>query len=317
METEIETTALVLPDRDKFITDIKAINEFQQVARQFLIEGADWGVIPGTSKPTLLKPGAEKIAKLLGLSDQYIIEDRQENWDTGFFRFLIKCQLIAVRNGVLISEGLGECNSKESKYAYRWVSERDLPPGTDKTNLVSQIRHSRSGGKWTVYRFDNEDIYSQVNTLLKMAKKRALVDAALSAGRLSQVFTQDVEDMAIIHDEPVVTKPKAQASVAKSAPEEDLGSEDTPPTTAVATVEPETTGPPEPGVVEIDLLWLEEALKTLRDKKLTAYTEANLLSYMRTSYKVDAKTVLEGAAKLNKNQGAHFVKRIQETLEMV
>ena len=55
-----------------------------------------------------------------------------------------------------------------------------------------------------VYRLDNEDIYSQVNTILKMAKKRALVDAALSAGRLSQVFTQDIEDM---HEEVEPAKP--------------------------------------------------------------------------------------------------------------
>ena len=44
-------------------------------------------------------------------------------------------------------------------------------------------------------RDENEDIYFQVNTILKMAKKRAMVDAALSAGRLSDVFTQDMEDL--------------------------------------------------------------------------------------------------------------------------
>lgn len=206
MTQEIETTALALPSKDKFISDIKAINEFQQVARQFLVEGADWGVIPGTQKPTLLKPGAEKIVKLLGLADYYLIEDKKEDWQLGFFRYLIKCQLVSVNSGIVISEGLGECNSMESKYRWRWVGERDLPQGIDKTNLTSQVRTSRAGGKWTVYRLDNEDIYSQVNTILKMSKKRALVDAALSAGRLSQVFTQDLED--IIHDEPkpVVTK---------------------------------------------------------------------------------------------------------------
>jgi hypothetical protein len=48
---------------------------------------------------------------------------------------------------------------------------------------------------------DNEDIFSQVNTLVKMAKKRALVDATLSAGRLSNVFTQDIEDMEPISGE--------------------------------------------------------------------------------------------------------------------
>lgn len=203
MEGE-KSNALVLPNKDKFIAGIKAVNEFQQVAHQFLIAGADWGVIPGTgNKPTLLKPGAEKIAKLLGLADTYDILDRQEDWQKPFFHFLVRCRLVSIQTDVVISEGLGECNSMENKYRWRWVSERDLPQGTDKTKLIKEERKSKkSGGHWFVYRLENEDIYSQVNTILKMAKKRALVDAALSAGRLSDVFTQDIEDIFdIVKDE--------------------------------------------------------------------------------------------------------------------
>ena len=115
--------------------------------------------------------------------------------------------------GATVSEGMGECNSMESKYRWRWVGERDLPAGTDKTKLVSQERRSaKTGGHWTVYRMDNDDIYSQVNTILKMAKKRALVDAALSAGRLSDVFTQDLEDLPnLTRQEFIAEKPAERA----------------------------------------------------------------------------------------------------------
>jgi len=188
-------TALALPDETQFKQDIQAINRFQAIVHQNLVANQDYGIIPGTMKPTLLKPGAEKIAKLLGLSDQYEIVDRQEEWEKPFFRYLIKCKLIHVASQSLISEGLGECNSMESKYRWRWVSERDLPQGIDKIKLVTQERTAKTGGHWTVFRFENDDIYAQVNTILKMAKKRALVDAALSAGRLSNVFTQDIEDL--------------------------------------------------------------------------------------------------------------------------
>jgi len=41
------------------------------------------------------------------------------------------------------------------------------------------------------------DPYTMDNTVLKMAKKRALVDAALLVASLSDVFTQDLEDMDI------------------------------------------------------------------------------------------------------------------------
>ena len=213
-------TALTLPDEDTFRHNILAINRFQQVVRATMVDGQDYGTIPGTKKPTLLKPGAEKIAKLLGLSDQYEIVDRQENWDKGFFRYLIKCKLISINTDVLISEGLGECNSMESKYRWRWLGERDLPAGVDKSKLVSEERKSKTGGHWTVYRFENDDIYTQVNTLLKMAKKRALVDAALSAGRLSEVFTQDVEDMnlksdVVVEADVVAGEPTTASTTAK------------------------------------------------------------------------------------------------------
>jgi len=252
------TTVLALPDEAQFRKDIQAINRFQQIVKANMIEGHDFGVIPGTTKPTLLKPGAEKIAKLLGLADTYEILDRQEDWQKPFFRYIIKCKLVSVRDDIVISEGLGECNSMESKYRWRWVSERDLPQGTDTSKLVKQDRKStKTGGHWTVYRLDNEDIYSQVNTILKMAKKRALVDAALSAGRLSDVFTQDIEDISDIVREEVVEKPKdskKQQAESKAPPEAP------PATTEVAERE---TSPVAPGELE-QLAKLETAWTTER-----------------------------------------------------
>ncbi len=248
---ENQVTALALPDEATFKRDIQAINRFQQVVHSTMVRDLDYGIIPGTQKPTLLKPGAEKIAKLLGLSDQYEIMDRSEEWQQAFFRYLIKCRLVHVATGDVISEGLGECNSMESKYRYRWVGERDLPSGVDKSKLVSQERRSKTGGHWTVYRLDNDDIYSLVNTILKMAKKRALVDAALSAGRLSDVFTQDIEDIpGMVQQEEYTTESaaqrarKEQPTPAKKAitPEEDWDSmkrEEAPEPPAPA---PESTG---------------------------------------------------------------------------
>ncbi len=221
----METTALALPDEAQFRQSIQAINKFQQIVHANMVKDQDYGVIPGTTKPTLLKPGAEKIVKLLGLADEYEILDRQEDWNKPFFRYLLQCNLRHLATGTIISQGFGECNSMESKYHYRWIGERDLPEGIDKTKLVSQERRSKTGGHWTVYRFDNEDIFSQVNTILKMAKKRALVDAALSAGRLSNVFTQDLEDMpesiekeAVEPESPIGQSPEAKPQTEAEKP---------------------------------------------------------------------------------------------------
>lgn len=85
--------------------------------------------------------------------------------------------------------------------------------------------------------------------------------------------------------------------------------------------EPEPESQPEPEPAEtrvglIDMEWLKESLKTLQATNLKGWTESNLLSYMKTTYNVEAKTVLEAVAKLDKGQAAHFVKRVQETLDM-
>lgn len=319
------STALALPDRNEFIAGIKAVNEFQQVAHQFLIEGADWGVIPGTTKPTLLKPGAEKIAKLLGLADTYEILDRQEDWQKPFFRYIIRCKLVSVRDGIVISEGLGECNSMESKYRWRWVGERDLPQGTDTSKLVKQDRKStKTGGHWTVYRLDNEDIYSQVNTILKMAKKRSLVDAALSAGRLSDVFTQDIEDIPDIVRDEVVEKPKeAELSPIRKqvidklkGKKEPEPSPDAPPaTTEVAERETSPVAPVEkeqPAGIGIDMNWVRESMKAVK------WTEVTIKSYLANVFKISKEGKLEDViARLNREQKEQLTKEIQDRLEMV
>ena len=181
-----------LPDRATVERRLVGLREFQKLVQSQMVKDHDYGVIPGTQKPTLLKPGAEKLIKLMSLADTYEIE-RTEDWDKGFFAYTVRCLLTHMGSAVLVSSGLGECNSMETKYRWRWVFSRDLPPmdAAHKEHLIQ--RPTRNGG--TQYRLPNDEIYSQVNTILKMAKKRALVDAALSAGRLSDLFTQDLEDL--------------------------------------------------------------------------------------------------------------------------
>ena len=210
-----EEFALALPEEDTFKKALSAINRFQQIVHANLVKDLDYGIIPGTAKPTLLKPGAEKVAKLLGLSDEYNILDKEENWKGGFFHYLVKCRLSHIASGSTVSEGLGECNSLEAKYRYRWVSEKEIPSDIDNSAVIKKWRKTKSG-TYPVYRIPNDDIYTLVNTLVKMAKKRALVDAALSAGRLSNVFSQDIEDIGdlIVDEESKEEKVKADQAVA-------------------------------------------------------------------------------------------------------
>jgi len=132
------------------------ISQFQGVVQKQLRQNHDYGVLPGTPKPTLLKPGAEKIIMLLGLRSEFEIIDSTRDWDNGFFQYQVRCSLY--KGETLITQGLGAANNREKK----WLKQ---------------------------------DPYSIDNTILKMARKRSLTDGALTVGSLSDIFSQDLEDM--------------------------------------------------------------------------------------------------------------------------
>ena len=165
------------------------MRELQAFVKQYLVPGEDYGVIPGTKKPTLLKPGAEKLCDVYGFTREFHVEQAAEDWEHGRFAYTVKATLRSMRTTLVIAEGLGECNSYESRYRYLWVKENRVP--RDQRDEL-QSRATKYGLQ---YRVVNDDPFSQVNTYLKMAKKRALVDAVLSATRSSGLFTQDLEDL--------------------------------------------------------------------------------------------------------------------------
>lgn len=147
------------------VEEAKTFNdEMSRFIETVLMAGTDYGVIPHSTKPTLLKSGAEKILNYLGLIARTEIVNRVEDYNAGFFSYECKVFLIDY-NGVVRGEGIGITNTREGKYA------------------------KNSG-------------YAVQNTVLKMAKKRALVDAALNVGNLSARFTQDMEDLKEFNPEP-------------------------------------------------------------------------------------------------------------------
>ncbi len=196
---------------------VQKIRTLQSTLKNILTENHDYGKIPGCGeKPTLLKPGAEKILMAMGITATYELLEHTENFDKlGFFAYTVKC--ILNKNGIKITEGLGHANSKEKKWAYEYVYEKDLPEGADKSLLKKKEFNSKTSG--TFYKYEVEaDACSKANTILKMAKKRAQIDAVLSVASLSEIFTQDFDD--IPQDEPPTTKPtvdKVKESVKKAS----------------------------------------------------------------------------------------------------
>jgi hypothetical protein len=191
-----------------------------QATQQLMKEGVDYGKIPGAAdKPILLQPGADKLCNLFGLVIRYEVTKCEEDWrgadhdDIPFFFYELKGRAYRQVGDAeyLMGEGLGSCNSWESKYKYR-QAER-LCPMCGKAAILK----SRDGSGWFCWRRKdgcgtnfaagdpriqgqevgrriNPDMADVVNTVLKMAQKRAKVSTTINATSASEFFTQDVED---------------------------------------------------------------------------------------------------------------------------
>ena len=207
---EIENPLSLIQDIDvKLVSEtLTKVKSLQATLKNILVENHDYGKIQGCGdKPTLLKPGAEKILMALGLTSTYeLIEHTEDFKDKGFFAYTVKC--ILHKNGTKITEGLGHANSKEKKWAQEFVYESELPQGTDKS-LLKKKSFNGNGGTYYKYQVD-ADANSKANTILKMAKKRAQIDAVLTVASLSEIFTQDFDDLPTEEptSKPVVDKVK-------------------------------------------------------------------------------------------------------------
>jgi hypothetical protein len=177
-----------------------------------MIAEVDYGVIPGTgSKPTLLKPGAEKLGVLFQLDVQ--LENVKTWGPDDHLTVVSRATAFHAPTGARVGYGEGVCTTRERKYAYRQQS-RTCPA----CGLEAIIKGKEEyGGGWVCFKkkggcgakfpdgdktiegqkvgeIENPDLPDLWNTTVKMAEKRARVDVILAVTGASALFTQDVED---------------------------------------------------------------------------------------------------------------------------
>lgn len=206
-----QTLALDAAGRKSAIDDLlNKVALVQEVMSKVMHEGEHFGKIPGCGdKNSLFKSGAEKLGMTFRLKATFEINER----DLGHANreYSVRCLLSDGNMGV------GSCSTMESKYRYR-SSEYTCPACGKATIRKSKVdeRHpkggfycwSKLGGCGVQFDANDERITEQkvgkvehdnpadfYNTCLKMAKKRAHVDAIITATACSDIFTQDVEDL--------------------------------------------------------------------------------------------------------------------------
>lgn len=222
-ESEVPGTAVAVAAPNRMVGLLKPIAPVadiiasQEQTREFIAKalkkGRDYGVIPGTDrgdgggKNVMYLAGAQRTCAAFGVRPEFEIvssevdhdrevvwRKRQKKWgqrrgeftwaetngvSNGLYRYVIRCTLLLVENGVSVGSGVGSCSTVEAKY-------------------VDRPRESE-------------------NTVLKMAKKRAYVDATLATFGLSDAFTQDLEegfeeaDAEVVASEPLATPEQVRA----------------------------------------------------------------------------------------------------------
>jgi hypothetical protein len=214
MTTEIVPQQEVRPATMTKLTaaEIRAdVNLIQQVLKSVFIEGVHYGVVPGCGdKPALLKPGAEKIMTTFRLNGKPVIEDLSGPDE---IRYRVSIRMTHQTTGTEVGWGVGECSSNETKY--KWVApvcneEFDETPEDRRREKWFKGYKDGKPYKKKQIRPNLQDI---ANTVLKMAKKRALVDATLTCTAASDVFSQDIEDLP-----PEIAQQVAAAEAAAARP---------------------------------------------------------------------------------------------------
>lgn len=153
----MKTNDIIVYDMPMAITTAKRNNYEITIGNSTftLQRDVDFGKVPKAKSPSLWKSGAEKVLAGFGLCYDVEITDSYKDYKTGFFYY--ECKATAYSNGQIVRVGVGCANTGESS-----------------TGMASG--------------------FNTANSALKKAKKRAVVDLALTLGSLSDCFTQDYED---------------------------------------------------------------------------------------------------------------------------
>ncbi len=196
--------------------DVRAqVNLMQDVMAEVMRDGTHYGTIPGTKSKSLYKAGAEKLMATFRLAAKPEVTDLSEG---GEIAYRVTVNLLSA-NGSFIGAGIGECSSAEEKYSWRGAVHTKEWQATAENRR--RVKFLRDGREIQQVRTNPADV---ANTILKMAKKRAQVDAVITATAASDIFTQDIEDLPDEVVAEIVGRHTPQSSVAAAAVQQTIPS---------------------------------------------------------------------------------------------
>lgn len=192
---------------------VRQVNLVQDVMKKVMRDGEHFGIIPGCQKPSLYKPGAEKLGFTFRLAPEYDVKTIDMPY--GHREYQVRCRLRHIPTGAMVGEGVGSCTTMEGKFRFRggekegtgqpvpkeYWNMKNAGKTEDAKMLIGGDGYGvgKIDGQWQICeigeKVEHDNPADYYNTCEKMAKKRAHVDAILTATAASDIFTQDIEDM--------------------------------------------------------------------------------------------------------------------------
>jgi hypothetical protein len=221
------------------------LDRFDRMMEEILEPGVDLMTIEGVEKKILTLSGAEKTCFVARLVPSFVIERRTSTSENEpAIHYTVRCNLhLGNLDGPVVAQGVGSCNSHEKKYRWRYAEKFCPSCGVVGSVVKSKFKDDRgefSGSKpffcWNkkggcgakfaeddvritgqkMGMVENPDPCDLDNTLLKMGKKRAFVDATKTATASSGRVTVDLEEGEAGSDEAVKLRDEVMSRAAKA-----------------------------------------------------------------------------------------------------
>lgn len=169
---------------------VQSIALLQGMVKEVLVRGIDYGRIPGTPQDSLWDPGASQI---IGSFHCYCGQRRIIKLEDSEEKIVVCLEVPVISRNLQIevASGIGASSTLETKYKYRWVSNPQEWAYNDEAIKTFRTKKGREEGREVIlYRIPNPEHSELLNTIVKMASKRAEVDAAESLPGVSSVLRQ-------------------------------------------------------------------------------------------------------------------------------
>lgn len=229
---ESQSSIVVATPKQATSTLLQQANAILELKRQFKADVHYGPPYPGSKKHTLLKPGAEILSRRFGIYPHYeemekILQINPSNLSESVILYVYRCQMIDIATGAIVGEAIGACSSLEDKYRQRKAGR--ICPECDKESIRrSSYPENIPAEKRGWYCKDckakfaadaqviigqaegvtiNPNPLNELNTIIKISQKRAMVSAVLVATGASAYFSpgdtevKDLYDVAPLDDD--------------------------------------------------------------------------------------------------------------------